>query len=130
MSATQTPDRITIEVPPDLAEEFLRASRREVKGDGEAFGTLDGEHPDDQRGNLRALKASTDILGQLLDGETVIESDRGTLRYLLDEVGRILAERIVEHYETGPAPAAAILADVERLRWVAEQAQGTPEVTR
>lgn len=125
MSTITAPDPMTFTVPAHLQLLFLRAAQHLAESDGAAMaGFLDLEHREDREGIAQSLRESLAVLEQLDGGSESIDAQPGTIRHLLDEVGRILAEGITDYYGYAPTPVGEVLKELERLRWVAEQAQG------
>ena len=64
------------------------------------------------------------LRAKLLDasGDTQVTADSDTLVFVLEEMTRVLAERLTEHMNYTPVDMGAVLDLSASLRWAAEEA--------
>jgi hypothetical protein len=141
--AMSTPERVTLTIPANCADDFRCAVVSTMAFDAEWFaemhtGMLERLSADpyeekgdaevaraDRAGALDALRQNSGLLGQLDDGdvEMTVSDTTGALRYVLDRAGKTLVERIAEQFQYGPARLEDVPMLMERLGWFVEQGQ-------
>lgn len=149
ISSEHQPSNLT--VPAEYLEDVRSALIREIKTDSTALkrdqslvlergleADLREGRREDRAGAAGFLRNDLRLLDQLLDAtaDTAVTGDRDTVVFVLEEMIRVLTERLSERMGYTPLNVDAVLAITERMRWAAEQAlriepglSGQPKVT-
>lgn len=122
----------TLKIPAAYLEDVRSAVIREIVGDSKTLrinhesvlaGTLDGD-TEDRTSAAAQLERSTGLLNQILDATTdaTLDGRDEDLTYVLEELVRVLVERLQSAKGYSPIPMSEVLDITERVRWAAEEA--------
>lgn len=139
--ATDFKRMVKLTVPAAYVEDFQLAVMRELKSDHLMFdtNTLTLEQarkerpsrPDhiecceaDRDSGVDAVLRTSRLLAQVAatDAGLPVSAQVQDLGWVLDELGRIWAQRLAERWDYGPADVESVPPLLERLQWCTEQA--------
>lgn len=133
-SSSSDRQRAELTIPATYLEDARAAAVREILSDGEALRTNqaalhDGRDTtaEDRDSSAVILQRSTRVLAALLgaSGDVAVTAERDNqsnpLCHTLEELVRLLSERLVDVAQYGPIPMGDVLDIAAELRWAAEE---------
>jgi hypothetical protein len=127
--------RVTLTIPAESVDDFRVGVLADLEKDAGGFtvehaNMLDASEDrrdmcrEDRDGFIRGIRETGELLAQLPteDVETTVAGTTESLRFALEEAGRLLTDRVRRLFEYGPVPVEDVLPLVDRLQWTLEQA--------
>jgi hypothetical protein len=137
--ATASGQSAKVTVPAAYIDDLRSALVAEIASGADSLRTAQAEtlaadgkrrelRSEDRDSALRLLDTDVQLFNAVryTDGDSELRADPGALWHVLEEMGRVLTDRLRGQFEYTPVRMQVVIELAERLRWTAEEALSLP----